>query len=293
MRASISAGSNAGPAAGAGAEPDVLAARAPRWSALGAPHAAHAAPRSAGRPRARGTRPDRSRAGASRRVGRARRLRRRRTRRRNLRGLGRRRALRLGPRRGGRDADGRRGSGDWWVSAGARGPGGVPRSFDTPTRPPVRRRVRRTGAPGARTGSSARPACVRARRIAVSISATECPRPWLAPAMREMCSSPSVPPKSLTPTSSAAITPSTPIFTHDAWMFVMCGCRTMRPTAWIFRHSRHVGPVREPPRMNIGVRWWTNGSGTNSVKPPVSRLQVAQAAAGASPTRTDRRCVRT
>ncbi len=102
------------------------------------------------------------------------------------------------------------------------------------------------------------------------MASTATPRPWDAPAIREMCSSISVPLKSFTPTSSRARTPSTPFFTQEPWTFGIRGWRAIRPTAWIFNTSRHVGPVRDPPRMKIGERWWTKGSGTSSVNPPVS-----------------------
>ena len=42
-----------------------------------------------------------------------------------------------------------------------------------------------------------------------------------APAAREMFSSISVPPRSLTPACSTWRTPATPIFTHEAWMLSM------------------------------------------------------------------------
>ena len=44
----------------------------------------------------------------------------------------------------------------------------------------------------------------------------------------------------------------------------------MRPTACMSSTSRKVGPRRALPWMKIGVAMCTNGSGTNSVKPPVS-----------------------
>ena len=68
-----------------------------------------------------------------------------------------------------------------------------------------------------------------------------------APAAREILSFMSVPPTSLTPAARAALTPSSPIFTHETWIFVMWGWRARRATACIRMASRKVGPRRALP----------------------------------------------
>ena len=87
----------------------------------------------------------------------------------------------------------------------------------------------------------------------------------------------SVPPRSLTPARSAAATPSGPAFTHETWTFVIHGCSASRPTACMSRNSPNVGPRRASPFRYIGASMCTNGSGTNSVKPPLALLLLAHA----------------
>ena len=93
--------------------------------------------------------------------------------------------------------------------------------------------------------------------------------PKLAPAAREMLSFISVPPMSLHPALRQAAAPSGPSLTHEHWMLGMTGWSAKRATACISTASRKVGPRRERPFSEIGVSIGTNGSGTNSVKPPV------------------------
>ena len=80
----------------------------------------------------------------------------------------------------------------------------------------------------------------------------------------------SVPPRSLAPAFRHIAAPSGPIFTQEVWIFVISGCSTSRDTACIRTASRSVGPFLAMPRRYIGASMCTNGSGTNSVKPPVS-----------------------
>ena len=97
------------------------------------------------------------------------------------------------------------------------------------------------------------------------------------PRPREMFSSISVPPRSLQPACSTWRAPATPVFTHDTWTLSIQPRYAMRPTACISSTSRNVGPGRALPCRKIGVAMCTNGSGTNSVKPPVSCCSVAGA----------------
>src|SRR4029453_5117371 len=48
----------------------------------------------------------------------------------------------------------------------------------------------------------------------------------------------------------------------------------MRPTAWISTASRKGGPGRGLRLRYMGAAMWTNGRGTNSVKPPVSACRA-------------------
>ena len=80
----------------------------------------------------------------------------------------------------------------------------------------------------------------------------------------------SVPPRSLAPACRSWRAPSMPHFTHDACTLSMEPRYAIRPTACINSTSRNVGPVRALCCKKIGVAMCTNGSGTNSVKPPVS-----------------------
>ena len=66
-------------------------------------------------------------------------------------------------------------------------------------------------------------------------------------------------------------------------MFGISGCSASRATACISTASRKVGPKRLRPRSCIGASIGTNGSGTNSVKPPVRCLQAADAQQMARP----------
>ena len=79
-----------------------------------------------------------------------------------------------------------------------------------------------------------------------------------------------VPPRSLAPDRRQIAAPAGPIFTHEVWMLVMAGCSTSRATECMITASRKVGPLRARPWRYIGASMCTNGSGTNSVKPPVS-----------------------
>ena len=54
-------------------------------------------------------------------------------------------------------------------------------------------------------------------------------------------------------------------------MFVMCGWSASRATACASSVSPYVGPRRARPFRYIGASMCTNGSGTNSVKPPLRR----------------------
>ena len=64
--------------------------------------------------------------------------------------------------------------------------------------------------------------------------------------------------------------PLMPHFTHEACTLGIVSRYAIRPTACINSTSRKVGPRRALPWMKIGVAMCTKGSGTNSVKPPVS-----------------------
>src|SRR5712691_3901507 len=106
--------------------------------------------------------------------------------------------------------------------------------------------------------------------ISASIACGENSWPCSVPAAREMLSFMSVPPRSLAPARKHAAAPVGPILTHEVWMFGISGLRTSLDTACISTASRKVGPLRDWPRRYIGASMLTNGSGTNSVKPPVS-----------------------
>mmetsp|Transcript_15913 Transcript_15913/g.54291 ORF Transcript_15913/g.54291 Transcript_15913/m.54291 type:complete len:215 (-) Transcript_15913:194-838(-) len=92
----------------------------------------------------------------------------------------------------------------------------------------------------------------------------------------------STPPRSFTPARRSADAAPRPIFGHDAWMFPMAPSSMMRETACTSTVSRNDGPPRStrPPSLglapfavaalNIGAFAAMNGSGTNSVNPPVS-----------------------
>src|SRR5262249_56375679 len=67
------------------------------------------------------------------------------------------------------------------------------------------------------------------------------------------------------------------IFPQDVWMLEISGCRASRPTECMSTASRNVGPGRAMPRRYIGASMWTKGSGTNSVKPPVSACKSRSA----------------
>src|SRR6266542_2443050 len=107
-----------------------------------------------------------------------------------------------------------------------------------------------------------------AERITSSIASGGNSWPCCAPAEREIDSFISVPPRSLTPARSAAATPSGPSLTHETCTFVIHGCSARRATACTSSVSPKVGPLRAWPRSHIGASMCTNGSGTNSVKPP-------------------------
>ena len=62
---------------------------------------------------------------------------------------------------------------------------------------------------------------------------------------------------------------STPSFTQLVWMLEILPCNMIRAKACTARLSRCVGPGRAPPARYSGEDWCTNGSGTNSVNPPV------------------------
>lgn len=85
------------------------------------------------------------------------------------------------------------------------------------------------------------------------------------------------PPMSLHPTRRSSPAQCGPILTQDAWMLSTQGNRTRRDTACISSASRSVGPARARPLRNIGASMCTNGSGTNSVKPLVSRCSALHA----------------
>ncbi len=76
---------------------------------------------------------------------------------------------------------------------------------------------------------------------------------------------------SLQPACRRVAPPSSPSFTHDAWMLGMRPSNAMRPTACTSTTSSHVGPGRERPWMKMGDAMCTKGSGMNSVNPPVRR----------------------
>src|SRR5450631_4033969 len=86
-----------------------------------------------------------------------------------------------------------------------------------------------------------------------------------------------VPPRSLAPDFRQTAAPAGPIFTQDVWMLEISGCRANRPTECMITASRNVGPGRAMPRRYIGASMWTKGSGTNSVKPPVSACKSRSA----------------
>lgn len=91
----------------------------------------------------------------------------------------------------------------------------------------------------------------------------------LEPAIREIVSSIRVPPRSLAPPCSIACVPATPSLTQLVWMLSIRPCSMIRASACAARLSRNVGPGRDAPARYSGDDWCTNGSSTNSVKPPV------------------------
>ena len=60
-------------------------------------------------------------------------------------------------------------------------------------------------------------------------------------------------------------------------MLVIAGCSTSRATECMITASRKVGPRRARPWRYIGASMCTKGSGTNSVKPPVSTCRSRSA----------------
>ena len=100
-------------------------------------------------------------------------------------------------------------------------------------------------------------------------SSTDFADPFSEPAILEMVSSIRVPPRSLAPPLSITWVRSTPSFTQLVWMLEILPCNMIRASACTARLSRCVGPGRAPPARYSGEDWCTNGSGTNSVKPPV------------------------
>ncbi len=93
--------------------------------------------------------------------------------------------------------------------------------------------------------------------------------PFCDPAIRLIVSSISVPPRSLTPPASITRQASSPSLTQEHWMLPIAPCSSSRDTACTARFSRSVGPGRARPARYIGELACTNGSSTNSVKPPV------------------------
>ena len=92
--------------------------------------------------------------------------------------------------------------------------------------------------------------------------------PWYEPAIREIDSSISVPPRSLTPQRSASVAASSPIFTQLACRFGIVRPSASRNTAVCLRFSSRVissMPCGRPSWVWKGMK----DSGTNSVKPPV------------------------
>ena len=71
--------------------------------------------------------------------------------------------------------------------------------------------------------------------------------PCSDPAIREMVSSISVPPRSLQPPLSIASVPSSPSFTQEHWMLAIRPCSSSRAIACTARFSRQVGPGRAMP----------------------------------------------
>ena len=71
--------------------------------------------------------------------------------------------------------------------------------------------------------------------------------PLSEPAIREMVSSISVPPRSLQPPWSIATVPSSPSFTQEHWMLSIRPCSSSRDMACTTRFSRQVGPGRAMP----------------------------------------------
>ena len=86
--------------------------------------------------------------------------------------------------------------------------------------------------------------------------------------MREMFSSISVPPRSLTPQRRLSVAASRPIFTQLAWRFVIVRPRARRKAAVCLRFSsREISSI---PWVRPSSVWkGMNESGTNSVIPPV------------------------
>ena len=91
----------------------------------------------------------------------------------------------------------------------------VPDDADAPSAAAVAQAAR---APPGRRGWCAARGCGPAARPSRRKSSSAMRWPWAAPAAREMFSSISVPPRSLTPACSTWRAPPAPIFTHDAWM---------------------------------------------------------------------------
>ncbi len=72
--------------------------------------------------------------------------------------------------------------------------------------------------------------------------------PFSDPAIREMVSSISVPPRSLAPPASTCAAQARPAsFTQEHWMLWIAPCSSSRATAWTARFSSAVGPGRAMP----------------------------------------------
>ena len=93
--------------------------------------------------------------------------------------------------------------------------------------------------------------------------------PFSAPAIREMVSSIRVPPRSFAPDCSIVRVPATPSLTQLVCTLSIAPCSMIRASAWTATFSSRVGPGRDAPARYSGALRCTNGSGTNSVNPPV------------------------
>ena len=78
-------------------------------------------------------------------------------------------------------------------------------------------------------------------------------------------------------TSGRSRRPPAPSSPRTSGCLVISGCRASRATECMSTASRNVGPERAMPRRYIGASMWTKGSGTNSVKPPVSACRSRSA----------------